>query len=84
MEDVFCMKDPFSIGGGGDAGENVSVLVQWIPLEICVAVEFARFGRGSCLPSVVERSTYKVTCLSHTGKHRTLGLFQLGLSFHES
>lgn len=24
MEDVYCMKDPFSVGGGGEAGENVS------------------------------------------------------------
>lgn len=25
MEDVYCMKDPFSVGGGGEAGESVSL-----------------------------------------------------------
>lgn len=49
MEDVFCMKDPFSVGGGGgQEGGNVSHLIRslhYLPLNAILYIPFARQTR---------------------------------------
>ena len=71
MEDVFCMRDPFSIGGGADAAGDVSA-VPWIPHIGLLSVAFAT---ASCLPSTFRRGPFSLS-VTHERALGQLGLFR--------